>query len=124
VRRRLAKAAKELGVTEFTARFLFSEWTYVVDAWQLDSAKAYADVPRLGRKNRLGAKQRARLWSIFEATRNTIDRMGLHTWAQIFAEVTAYYLPVDLHRRVSRSANYCWRHKLYSHATRKLRGTR
>jgi superfamily I DNA/RNA helicase len=91
VRSTLTKSAKERGVTEFTARFLFSEWTYVVDAWQLDSAKAYADVPRLGRKNRLGAKQRARLWPIFEATRDIINRMGLHTWAQIFAEVTTYY---------------------------------
>jgi UvrD/REP helicase N-terminal domain/UvrD-like helicase C-terminal domain len=91
VRRTLSKAAKDRSVTEFTARFLFSEWTYVVDAWQLDSAKAYADVPRLGRKNRLGAKQRARLWPIFEATRDTINRMGLHTWAQIVAEVTTYY---------------------------------
>jgi superfamily I DNA/RNA helicase len=70
---------------------LFSEWTNVIDAWQLDSAKAYAEVPRLGRKNRLSAKQRTRLWPIFEATRDSINRMGLHTWAQIFAEVTAYY---------------------------------
>jgi UvrD-like helicase family protein len=91
VRRALTKAAKERGVTEFTARFLFSEWTYVVDAWQLDSAKAYADVPRLGRKNRLSARQRTRLWPIFEATRDSINRLGLHTWAQIFAEVTTYY---------------------------------
>jgi superfamily I DNA/RNA helicase len=91
VRSTLAKAAKERGVTEFTARFLFAEWTYIVDAWQLDSAKAYTDVPRLGRKNRLGAKQRARLWPIFEAARDAINRMGLHTWAQICAEVTAYY---------------------------------
>jgi superfamily I DNA/RNA helicase len=91
VRRGLAKAAEERGVTEFTARFLFSEWTYVIDAWQLDSAKAYANVPRLGRKNRLGSKQRARLWPIFEATRDGINGAGFHTWAQIFAEVTAYY---------------------------------
>jgi len=91
VRSTLAKAAQQRGVTEFTARFLFSEWTYVVDAWQLDSAKGYTDVPRLGRKNRLGAKQRAQLWPIFEAARDAINRMGLHTWARICAEVTAYY---------------------------------
>jgi hypothetical protein len=95
VRSALAKAAGEQGITEFTARFLFSEWTYVVDAWQLDSAKAYADVPRLGRKNRLGSKQRARLWPIFEATRNAINGKGVHTWAQIFAEVAAYYSELE-----------------------------
>lgn len=91
VRSTLSKAAEELGVTEFTARFLFSEWTYVVDAWQLDSPEAYGNVPRLGRKNRMGAKQRARLWPVFAATRETIKGRGFHTWAQIFGEVAAYY---------------------------------
>jgi AAA domain len=91
VRSTLAKPAEELGVADFTARFLFSEWTYVVDAWQLDSTEAYANVPRLGRKNRMGAKQRARLWPIFAATRKAIGDRGFHTWPQIFAEVTAAY---------------------------------
>jgi hypothetical protein len=91
VRSTLAKAAEDQGVTEFTARFLFSEWTYVVDAWQLDSVEAYANVPRLGRKNRMGAKRRARLWPIFAATRKAISDRGFHTWPQIFAEVTAAY---------------------------------
>lgn len=91
VRRTLSKIAEGQGVTEFTPRFLFSEWTYVVDAWQLDTAEAYANVPRLGRKNRMGAKQRARLWPIFAATREAINERGFHTWAQIFAEVTTHY---------------------------------
>ena len=87
----LAKAAADLGLTGFTARFLRSEWTNVIDAWQLESADAYADVPRLGRKNRIGAKQRAQLWPVFAATRKAINDRGFHTWAQIFADVTAYY---------------------------------
>jgi superfamily I DNA/RNA helicase len=91
VRSTLAKTAEEEGVTDFTARFLFSEWTYVVDAWQLDSVEAYANVPRLGRKNRMGAKQSSRLWPIFAATRKAIGDRGFHTWPQIFAEVTAAY---------------------------------
>ena len=90
VRNTLTKTAAELNVIEFTARFLFSEWTYVVDAWQLDSAEAYGNVPRLGRKNRMGAKQRARLWPVFAATREMIKERGFHTWAQIFGEVAAY----------------------------------
>jgi len=91
VRGTLAKAAEEQGLTDFTARFLFSEWTYVVDAWQLDSVEAYANVPRLGRKNRMGTKQRARLWPTFAATREAISDRGFYTWPQIFAEVTAAY---------------------------------
>jgi superfamily I DNA/RNA helicase len=91
VRTVLARAAEEQGVTQYTARFLFSEWTYVVDAWQLDSPEAYANVARLGRKNRLGTKQTNRLWPVFAVTRKAINDRGLHTWAQIFAEVTTYY---------------------------------
>ena len=95
VRNALAKAAEEQGIVEFTSRFLFSEWANVVDAWQLDSAEAYANVPRLGRKNRMGSKQRARLWPLFAATRKAINDHGFHTWAQIFAEVTSHYSKSD-----------------------------
>jgi hypothetical protein len=95
VRATLAKVAEEQGVTEFPLRFLVSEWTYVVDAWQIDSAEAYVNVPRLGRKNRMGPKQRARLWPVFAATRRAISARGFHTSAQIFAEVTAQYAESD-----------------------------
>lgn len=91
IRSALTKAAKEQGVTAFTERFLLSEWTHVVDAWQLDSAGAYADVPRLGRKSRLGSKQRQQLWPIFEATRKSLNERGLYTWPRVFSEVTAYH---------------------------------
>ena len=49
------------GLTEFTPQFLVSEWNNIVDAWQIDSLDAYRDVPRLGRKNRVGSKQRERI---------------------------------------------------------------
>ena len=58
VRAAIETAAKELAIVGFTIRFLVSEWNNVVDAWQIDSLNAYRDVPRLGRKNRLGSKQR------------------------------------------------------------------
>lgn len=87
----ITKAAADLDVNEFTARFLLSEWTNVIDAWQIDTEDAYAKVPRLGRKNRLGPKQRSRLWPVFSAIRQAINERGYHTWAQIFAEVTEYY---------------------------------
>ena len=45
-------------MTEFPMRFLRSEWTHVVDAWQVADGDGYLKVPRLGRKNRLGSKQR------------------------------------------------------------------
>jgi hypothetical protein len=95
VRSVLTKAAGDQGVTEFTVRFLYSEWTNVVDAWQLDSEGAYAEAPRLGRKNRLSAKQRSRLWPIFAAIREAIDKRGICTWAQVFAEVARHYATQD-----------------------------
>ena len=41
----------------------------VVDAWQISTWDEYADVQRLGRKTRIGLKQREVLWRIFEKVR-------------------------------------------------------
>jgi superfamily I DNA/RNA helicase len=48
-------------------------------------------VPRLGRKNRLGAKQRARLWPVFAALKASLKERALFTWARVCAEVTKHY---------------------------------
>jgi hypothetical protein len=87
----LVKAAESLGASDVSERFLVSEWAHVVDAWQIDSEEAYASVPRLGRKNRMSAKLRARLGPVFAATRKMLAERGLFTWAQIFGEVAAHY---------------------------------
>ena len=89
IRSVLAEAAQ--GASGFGVRFLISEWMHVVDAWQIGSAEAYAEVPRLGRKNRIGAKQRARLWSIFAASRESLNKRGLCTWPQVFRTVAGHY---------------------------------
>jgi len=91
IRSLLKKAAEANGVNDVPLRFLVSEWTNVIDAWQLTSDEAYANVPRLGRKNRLSAKQRARLWPVFQATREALAQKGLSTWSQVLAELTAHY---------------------------------
>jgi len=91
VRSIIAKAVEANGVNEFPLRFLMSEWTNVVDAWQLDSEAAYANVPRLGRKNRMSVKQRARLWPIFQATRESLAQKGSATWPQVLGELAALY---------------------------------
>ncbi|GJL98769.1 MAG: DNA helicase [Methyloligella sp.] len=87
----LESAKKELGDAEFTSRFLVSEWNSVIDAWQIESLDAYRDVPRLGRKNRLGSKQRERVWPIFVKTREMLQSQGMDTWSGIFADVTKHY---------------------------------
>lgn len=66
IRGLLLKSAETEGTKRLTERFLMSEWTHGVDAWQVKSAQAYADLPRLGRRGRVGLKNRERLWPIFE----------------------------------------------------------
>lgn len=91
VRAALSKAASDLGVTSFTQRFLVSEWLNVVDAWQVADLAAYQIVPRLGRKNRLGVKQRETLWPVFEKAREILSAQGVLTWPIIFGEVTRHF---------------------------------
>ncbi|WP_128292288.1 UvrD-helicase domain-containing protein [Afifella aestuarii] len=91
IRLSLMKAAEEAGETGFSQQFLLSEWAHVIDAWQIDRAEAYAEVPRMGRKNRLGARQRERLWEVFSRLRATLARRALMTPASMFAAVAAAY---------------------------------
>lgn len=91
VRGLIAKAASEANVTDFSPRFLASEWENVIDAWRIDSAEAYADVPRMGRKNRLGAKQREALWRVFSRVREALRQKALFTPASLFDSVTWTY---------------------------------
>ena len=81
LRAALAEAAKEIGGHKFSQHFLWTEWSEVVDAWQLDTWEAYRDVRRLGRKTRLPEPQRAVLWSIFDRVRSRLQADGLITYA-------------------------------------------
>ena len=87
----LDKAVAALGDPGYPQRFLRSEWRHVVDAWQLDGIESYATVPRLGRKSRMSAGQRERLWPVFAATRAALHKRGLLTWSEIFAHATAHF---------------------------------
>lgn len=91
IRGALKTAAAEASLTGFTPRFLVSEWLNVVDAWQLTGLDAYQQVPRLGRKARLGIKQRERLWPVFARARQIIETQGLLTWPSIFGKVTEHF---------------------------------
>jgi len=87
----LKESAKAAGATAFTPRFLFGEWSEVVDAWQLKDWEAYRDVARLGRKTRIGGKQRELLWSIFEAVRHGLEQRTLITWPDLFGRLAAHH---------------------------------
>lgn len=84
LRDRLSQAARAAQLKGFSDRFLLSEWTNVIDAWGIGSAQAYAAVPRMGRKSRLGPNQRERLWPVFDAVRTALAAERITTWAQVF----------------------------------------
>lgn len=87
--RTLIKDASEASESHrFTIRFLETEWHDVVDAWQLDTWESYRDVARLGRKTKLGPKQRELLWSIFKQVRESLKDRGLVTIPSVFAAMT------------------------------------
>lgn len=71
----------------FSDHFLWTEWSDVVDAWQLRTWEAYRDVRRLGRKTRLAETQRSVLWSIFARLRTALEDQGLLTEADVFARL-------------------------------------
>lgn len=87
VRAALKYAAETVDADAFSPAFLESEWTNVVDAWSLSTWDAYRDVPRLGRKSRLGPKQRETAWAIFDAARARLGERGLTTWAGVYARL-------------------------------------
>ncbi|MFN3626743.1 MAG: UvrD-helicase domain-containing protein, partial [Parvibaculum sp.] len=87
----IAKAAEDVVGARFTPHFLFGEWTDVVDAWRLTSWKDYRDVSRLGRKTRIGGKQRETLWAVFEQVRAGLRDRKLLTWADIFGRLADHF---------------------------------
>lgn len=90
VRTLLSKAASEAGGAVFSPQFLFSEWRDVVDAWQLTNWDAYAQVSRLGRRTRIGGKQREALWAIFERVRAALEERKSITWSGVFGRLAQH----------------------------------
>jgi hypothetical protein len=90
IRSIVKEAADSSADHKFSLGFLVSEWTEVVDAWQLDSWEAYRDVARLGRKTRLPEKARQQLWAIFERTRSELDSRRLITQAGMYSQLASH----------------------------------
>ena len=84
LRELLRQAAAEVEGLRFSLRFLWTERSRVVDAWQLASWEQYRDVPRLGRRTRLPERQRELLWSVFSKVAAALDELGLLTEPRLF----------------------------------------
>lgn len=85
------RAITETGYADLPARFVFAEWRQVVDGWNIGDLDSYANVPRIGRKGRLGSKQREALWPVFEAARRLLAARSLLTLSQLYAAVGSAY---------------------------------
>lgn len=87
IRELLSGAMAEVPGLTMSLPFVLSEWSEVVDAWNLNSWDAYRDVRRLGRKRRLAEAQRTALWSVFERVQAALAAQGLTTRAGMFARL-------------------------------------
>lgn len=88
IRSLLTKAAAEVAGHRFSQHFLLGEWSDVVDAWQLHTWEDYREVARLGRKTRIGGRQREMLWSIFAHVRAGLVERGVVTRPDVFGRLT------------------------------------
>jgi len=95
VRSRLLTRAADLPGRKFSDAFLWSEWVDVVDAWQLTTWDAYRDVPRIGRRTRLGIKQRELLWPVFQDMHHWLETRQQVTWPRVFQQVSDYLTQTD-----------------------------
>lgn len=82
------EASSSVEDNKFSHQFLLNEWTDVVDAWQLKTWEDYRDVSRLGRRTRIGGKQREVLWKIFGQVRAGLEKRNTVTWSDVFGRVT------------------------------------
>lgn len=91
IRQIITDVSKDIEGSRFSLHFLMTEWSDIVDAWQLKTWDVYRDIKRLGRKTRLPEKQREMLWSIFECVITTLADQGLVTYSEIFTRLSEKY---------------------------------
>jgi hypothetical protein len=91
IRSLVVKAQEAAGIDDVSQQFILSEWFNVIDAWQVANIEQYANVPRMGRRTRLGTLQRERMWPVFERVRQGLDDRRLMTPATLFATLTGHY---------------------------------
>ena len=87
------KAAQDAGIgTNFTPEFLFEEWDELVDAWNVTDGGAYAQIPRMGRRTRLGPVQREAAWQVFTFVQQRLVDRNVTTWSQLYARLAEWLL--------------------------------
>jgi hypothetical protein len=89
--RAVIEEAKKAGLGgTLSAAFLCEEWEELVDAWGVIDADAYATIPRIGRRTRLGPLQREAAWGVFAFVLRRLAERRLVTWSMIYAALTSW----------------------------------
>lgn len=84
-------AAREAGLgAAHSTEFLMEEWSELVDAWNVTDADAYANIPRVGRRTRLGPVQREAAWGVFAFVRARLSDRKVTTWSQLYAQLAKW----------------------------------
>ncbi|MDR1921054.1 MAG: AAA family ATPase [Candidatus Adiutrix sp.] len=81
----LEQGAEKCGLSGYSQAFLYDEWRELVDARQLKTREDYSTVPRLGRKTRLSAQRREKLWELFALVNDVLTAQKLYTDAALYA---------------------------------------
>lgn len=89
-RRELFETAVSEGDDEFPLEFYIEEWDQVVQPQDVDSRDAYLTARRVGRGTRLGRKQRARAWQVFERYRELLEQGGYSEWQDLVREARMF----------------------------------
>ncbi|MFV8754271.1 3'-5' exonuclease [Nannocystaceae bacterium ST9] len=85
--RHIEQADRAVGGCGFDLGFLRAEWEHVIEPCDVASWEHYRKVSRAGRGIALGAKQRQKLWAVFEKTRASLAAAGLLSWDRVCHEV-------------------------------------
>ena len=75
---------------DLTRQFLLEEWQELVDAWGVTDPESYATLPRIGRRTRLGPKQREAAWAVFDQVRTQMAKRALVTRAMVYDRLTGW----------------------------------
>ena len=90
IRAKLLAIAAQNHERKFPESLLWGEWSEIVEAWQIETWTGYKDVTRLGRKTKLGIKQREILWEIFKQVQTWLKEQNQTTWSGVFRHVTEH----------------------------------
>ena len=89
--RKLIEEAVSAGLgADLTPQFLLEEWQELVDAWGVTDPESYATLPRIGRRTRLGPKQREAAWAVFDHVRTRMAEHGWVTRAMVYDQLTGW----------------------------------